>query len=85
MRRKLVRIVVIVIGGVAVSLAGLAAWYEITTYRPQRLDAGPTLLTGSTVLAGPELTPLQDTDVLIEDGRITDIGPALADLSLIHI
>lgn len=79
MRRKLVRIVVIVIGGVAVSLAGLAAWYEITTYRPQRLDAGPTLLTGSTVLAGPELTPLQDTDVLIEDGRITDIGPALAD------
>lgn len=77
--RKLIRIVIIAVATVLILLAGLLVWYETTSYRPGSTATDPTLLTGATVLTGPELTPSENLDVLIDNGRITAVAPGLRD------
>lgn len=75
------RTVLITLGAIVALVAAFLIWYETTSYRPGDTDPSPTLLTGATVLTGPELTPTGNIDVLIEDGRITGVGPDLADVA----
>lgn len=73
----LFRTTLISLGAIIALIAGFLIWYETTSYRPDDTGTSPTLLTGATVLTGPGLTPEEDTEVLIEDGRITALGPDL--------
>lgn len=78
-KKILFRTTLITLGTILALIAGFLIWYEMTSYRPADTDPSPTLLTGATVLTGPDLTPEENTEVLIEDGRITALGPDLAD------
>ena len=55
-------------------VAGTWAFYTLTLYRPSEPQLGVLALEGGTVLAGPDLHPLEGATVVIEDGVITDVG-----------
>lgn len=65
------------IGGVLVLGAGAATAYATTRYTPGPPQRGVLALLGGTVLAGDRLEAIADAVVLIEDGRIVAVGPAM--------
>lgn len=77
--RMLIRIALIAVATVLALLAGLLVWYETTSYRPGNTTTDRVLLTGATVLTGPNLIPHDNLDVLVEHGRITAVAPGLRD------
>src|SRR3712207_4797430 len=61
--------------GLALVLAGGATAYALTSYPAGEPHRGSLALRGGTVLAGPDLHPLEGATVLVTDGVITAVGP----------
>lgn len=61
-------------GLVVLVAVGAVVWFVMTVYPASDPYEGVLALTGATVLLGPELEPLSDATVLIEDGRIAAAG-----------
>src|SRR3712207_670786 len=62
--------------GLALVAGGGVAVYGLTLYAAGEPHRGSLALRGGTVLAGPDLQPLEGATVLITDGVITAVGPA---------
>ena len=77
-RRWLRRLVLYPFLVLALAVAGAVTFYEMTLYRPTPAHQGVLALTGSTVLAGPELKPMANATVLVENGVITQVGTEIA-------
>jgi len=74
--RRVVRAGLWLLGAIAVMVGAFVAWYELTKFSGSGPQSSPVLLTGATVLVGPELEPRHSTSVLVDDGVIVAVGDA---------
>ena len=61
--------------GLALVAGGGVTVYGLTLYSASEPHRGSLALQGGTVLAGPDLQPLEGATVLVTDGVITAVGP----------
>ena len=78
--RRILRWVLLPLGVLVTALVlvvvAAVVWVQATMFRGDDTAAGPLVLTGATVLAGPELDARDGWTVVVEDGRVTELGLA---------
>lgn len=72
--RRVARIGLWGLGATALLMVAVVTWYELTKFSGSEPQTAPLLLTGATVLVGPDLDPEHRTSVLVDDGLIAAIG-----------
>ena len=73
-RRRLLRAGAILAGGIAALAIGGTTAYYTTRYPASSAHSGWLAIRGATVLNGADLEPLQEAVVLVQDGRIVEVG-----------
>lgn len=76
-RRRLLWAGGILAGGAVAVAAGGATAYNVTRFPGGEAHSGWLALRGLTALTGPDLEPVADVIVLVQDGRIVDVGSRL--------
>lgn len=76
--RWLRRLVLYPLVVLVLAVAALVIWVQSTTFRAGDPMAEPLVLTDVTALVGHDLKPLADAVVVVQDGTVTQVGPAAA-------